>query len=404
MHSLAWRACAVVVTTAVLCAHGDASAAPRVAFANAAELDRGAETLIESLRPGLIQDGYETVPPGDLREALEAPLAASEDRLAQARSLLATAKDAYAGFQFDRALEQLADVDPLLADQPQSDRLIEILAERYVLAGLVHAGAKRPTEAEAAFAMVKRLRPDRQLDPATYHPRIVALFAQAGARAGAEVSVRIEGTPGARVVVDGATIGKAPVTVSLATGTHYVNVDAEGFVPAGAAIEVAAETAHFSFRLEAAPADARARRLRDQLMASDSPADLSAAAAGICALAEASVVVIVRNRAGSTFEAAVYRCESSDLGDWVALPSAQFFAALGPAAPGDSGGTRERRRLTPADPARDRGRTRSWYRTWWGTGLLAGAAVAAGTALYLALRPDDEFAIGTWCVEGECAP
>ncbi len=388
---------------AALLSHGKAWAAPRLAFANAAELDRGAKTLIESLRPGLIQDGYETVPPGELRDALEAPLAASEDRLAQARSLLAAAKDAYAGFQFEKALEELAQINPLLSDQHFSDKLTEILAERYVLEGLVYVGAKKPSRAEAAFAVVKQLRPERKLDPATYHPRIVALFDKAGADAGAAVSVEIDSTPGAHVWVDGKEVGKAPAKLSLALGTHYVNVQADGFIPIGRAIEVTSETKPLSFPLKAAPAEARARHLRDSLMASSSPGDISAAAAGICALAEADLVVIVRNREGSAFEAAVYRCTPPELGEWLPLPSAQFFAALGPAEP-NKGGRVQDRRLTRTTPTRERSDGRAWYRTWWGAGLLAGAAVTAGTVLYFALRPEDEYAIGTWCVDGSCVP
>jgi hypothetical protein len=402
MRSVGPRVHAIVVVAVLALSHGKAWAAPRVAFANAAELDRGAKTLIESLRPGLIQDGYETVPPGDLREALEAPLAASEDRLAQARSLLAAAKDAYAGFQFERALEQLARVNPLLAEQHYSDKLAKILAERYVLEGLVYVGAKNPSRAEAAFAMVKRLRPDRKLDPATYHPRIVELFAKAGTGKGAEVPVQIDSTAGARVLVDGAEVGEAPTAISLAAGTHYINLDAPGQVPMGRAVEVTPETAHLSFPLKAAPAEARARRLRDQLMASKSPDELAAAANGICALVEANVVVIIRNREGATFEAAVYRCEPADLSDWVALPSAQFFAALGPAVPGEERRAPDRR-LTRTGPVRDSGKKRSWYRTWWGASLLAGAAAAAGTVLYFSLRPEDEYVIDTWCVGGECS-
>jgi len=367
----------------------EAIAAPRVAFANAAELDRGAKTLIESLRPGLIQDGYETVPPGALRDAMEAPLAASDDRLARARSLLAAAKDAYAGFQFEDALGDLARVDAALANQPHSEELIDILAERYVLEGLVHAGAKNKARAEAAFAVVKRLHPARRLDPATYHPRIVALFGRAGARPGAEVTVRIDARVGARVMVDNKEVGKAPVELPMVAGIHHVSVDAEGHVPVGKAIDVTPKTTQ------------QTRRLRDELRTAKSTRELQAAADGLCALAKADILVAVRNRNESAFEAAVYRCERRELGEWVPIPSAQFFAALGPAAPASTkSGTNPR--LVARPPDDERSGKRGWYRTWWGTGLIAGAAAAVGTAAYFAFRPQDEFVIGGWCVGEEC--
>ena len=385
-----------------LCA-GSAAAAPRLAFVNAAELDRGARTLIESLRPGLVQDGYETLPPGELRDALEAPLAASEDHLAQARSLLAQAKDAYAGFEFDAALEHLRRIVPLISALPYSKELLEILAERYLLEGLVHAGSRNPTGAQAAFAVVKRLHPDRELDPGTYHPRIVELYSRAGTEDREQVSLRIETTPGAKVVIDGVAVASASEPISLSLGTHYVSVDADGFIPRGAMVEVAPEITALSLPLNVAPPEARARRLRNESIATTSPAELARAAGGVCALARATVVVIVRNRAGSTFEAAVYRCEGGDLGAWVPLPSAQFFAALGP-----SGVTTAEplvgSRLPTVEATQKKPRDKRWYRTWWGTGLLAGTAIALGTALYFGLQPADEFAISQWCVKEDCKP
>ena len=137
--------------------------------------------------------------------------------------------------------------------------------------GVVDAERGAVPRALEAVRLVHRLDPARRaLDPGSYRPKIVQLYAQAGATPETRethLDVVTE-PPGAEVWIDGRRAGTAPLARSLGVGFHYVAAAAEGSAPR---IEKpllrAGEDTRLSLLLSRAPPEERARQARVELAA-----------------------------------------------------------------------------------------------------------------------------------------
>lgn len=386
-----------------------ASAARTVGFAN---LDgQAAEGSIEEARGELGRHGYRALDSGALRAALEEPLpagAAATPTLRRARNQLAAAREAYASFEYDRALAELARIDELLLDREPSGPVLEILVQRHLLAGQVHEGRDRPDEALDSFRLVRHLDPSRtELDPGEYRPRVVSLYKKSRpSRANGTLDIAV--TPaGAQVWIDGRAVGRAPLDAGgLGPGPHWVVVSALGRRPRGRLIAVdTGKRRTVTLELDKQPAAERIAELRRALVSASSRDELEAGAAELAAAADVEVMVLVRARAG-TVEGAAFDTARGELGAWAPLPSRGFWLVLTPqqALGGDGGDGDgdggEDGSLTGSGGAR--GDDRSWYQTGWGKGLIIGGGVViAGAILYAVLAGgDDTYTLGGWCFEG----
>lgn len=404
------RRVAVLLGLCIGPAAAAASGARQVGFANLAGTE--AERSIDAARKQLGRHGYRPVDSGSLRAALEEPLpqgAGATPALGRARNHLAAAREAYASFEYDRALGELERIDELLLDREPSQPLIDIMVQRHLLAGQVHESRDEPDEAVEAFRLVRHLDPARtSLDPGEYRPRVVSLYKKA--RAGkADATLAIEVAPaGASVWIDGRSMGRAPVDArGLTPGRHWVVASALGRSPRGRLVKIGAgKRKSITLELEKRSAADRIAEVRRELASASSRDELEAGAAELAGAAEVEVMVLVRGR-GDAVEGAAFDTARGELGAWAPLPSRGFWLVLTPGeALGDqdgAGGGRGGPIL--GNPDRDDGGDRSWYQTGWGKGLLigGGVAVVASTVLYFVLAGgEDTYTIGGWCFEGDC--
>jgi hypothetical protein len=383
-----------------------ASAARTVGFAN---LDgQAAESSIEEARGELGRHGYRPLDSGALRAALEEPLpagAAATPALRRARNHLAAAREAYASFEYDRALAELARIDELLLEREPSGPVLEILVQRHLLAGQVHEGRDRPDEALESFRLVRHLDPGRtELDPGEYRPRVVSLYRKSRpSRANSTLEVAV--TPaGAHIWIDGRAIGRAPLEASgLAPGPHWVVASAAGRQPRGQLVTAeAGKKRAVELELAARPAADRIAELRRALVSTSSRDELEAGAAELAAAADVDVMVLVRARSG-TVEGAAFDTARGELGAWAPLPSRGFWLVLTPqqALSGDDDDGGEDGGALVGGGDRDQP-SRSWYQTGWGKGLIIGGGVViTGAILWAVLAGgDDTYSLGGWCFEG----
>lgn len=412
LHCSLVRACVLVV--GVLGLSGVASAdPPRVGFANAARSAKGAQTVIESLRMGVANEGFRPLSAGTLRSALEDPFVLETlGTLDDAVTALDRAKDSYASFEYGPALGHLQKADDILRELPTNARVIEVIADRYLLAGLVFAGRGADSQAAESFRVVQRLAPDRKsLDAGTYRPTIVKLYKKALAAKLATVDIEVAtDPPGAQVWIDGKATGAAPIKLTVARGLHRVAANADGHRPLAKMIDVAADPPPIELVLRRPSVEKRIHALRHEL--ATGPADDAAAwktgAGQLSALSGMELMVIVRNAGEGVFEAAIFHNKSGELGRWIPVPSSKFYTAINP-RPERRPEVTPRSRQVPAgalDASVDTGKDdESWYSTWWGRSLIVGgAAVAVGAVVFAVTRDssDNSVGIGDWCFGAEC--
>jgi hypothetical protein len=398
-------ACRVAVLAGVaLASASDAAAERHVGFAVLAGSEPApVATAIARVRADLPSLGFTAMPPGALRDALEGPLSDSGEAavLARVRELTDRAKEAYAGFEYERALAELEAIDRVLLDREPTPTTVELLAERHLLAGVVHEGRGRQTDARRAFQLVHHLDPQlRSLDSGTYRPQVVKLFAQALAADDRRVSLRVTSEPdGARVWLDGRAIGEAPLELRLASsGAHWVVASAPGHRTRGRLVELdpAEPQSQLTLALKArAPAE-NAIALRRALSASG---EREQRAAELARAAGVDVLVLVRTRGGQVEGAAIDPRHPNGL-TWLAMPSAPFSRQL--AAPPAAAGASGSELVLPAVSADSADRSPSWYGTWWGrTLLVAGGLAATGAVIYAVTAGDDPgYVVGDFCFEG----
>lgn len=391
-------ACRVAVLAGVaLASASDAAAERRVGFAVLAGSEPApVASAIASVRADLPSLGFSAMPAGALRDALEGPLADSDESaaLARGRELLERAKDAFAEFEYERALAELEAIDRVLLDREPTRPFVELLVERYILAGVVHEGRSRPADARRAFQLVHHLDPERRaLDSGAYRPQVVKLFAQAIAAGQRRMTIQVAVEPvGARVWLDGRPVGEAPLELALSSaGRHWVVASAPGLRARGVMVDLdgAAAQSQLALALESrAPAE-RALALRRSLGASGGPR-----AAELARAAGVDILVLVRTRAGKV-EGAAFDPRDPDSLDWLAMPSAPFSRRL-------AGPPRGEALVMPAVVEAD-DRSPSWYGTWWGrTLIVAGGLAAAGAVVYAVTAGGDDpgFSVGGFCFEG----
>jgi hypothetical protein len=156
-------ACRVAVLAGVaLASASDAAADRRVGFAVLAGSEPAPVAgAIASVRADLPSLGFTAMPAGALRDALEGPLSDTSEAaaLGRGRELLERARDAYAEFEYERALAELEAIDRVLIDREPTQPAVELLIERHILGGVVHESRGRPAEARRAFRLVHHLDP-----------------------------------------------------------------------------------------------------------------------------------------------------------------------------------------------------------------------------------------------------
>jgi hypothetical protein len=383
-----------------------AAAAPRrVALLNVADDQDAGQAATRALRSALLADVmFGPLPAGDLARALEDPIArTAEDPeaevLAAADHSLASAAEARAAFEDDRALAELrAAEQSLLAVRP-TGAVVARLAEVNFQIGILAMGREESDRAIDGFRVVHRLDPGRgALDPARYMPPVLAAYQAAALpqKKSAKILVR---TPydRAEVLVDGQLVGTTPHEADLEAGVHYVWTEFPAYAPAGARIvAVADQTETVQLPLRPLPAAERIRQVRRELLgpaARRPPAtdDIVAAAASVADIAGVPVVIVIVGVDPAALDAVVYSSQSGDVttrAAWQADAAGAIVAALpGRLLPSGSGGG-----PPPPPPPPP-----PWYRTRWGIAAISGGVVLTLVGVAALAQDDTPPLSGTCC-------
>jgi hypothetical protein len=406
----------VVVTCAALfkAPEGHADGVVRVGLVNVVAGDGGRQT-IAALRARLEQRPSVALPRDAARAALEEPLADDSDggdgalRL-RASQLLRAAQDGYSRFDYDGALERLRQADLTLATASPSVAVAQLLVDINLLVGVVEADRGDVPRALDAFRVVQRLAPGRKtLDPGSFRPRVVALYAQAMAPASdprrSRLSV-VTDPAGASVWLDGRPAGTAPKELTLDAGFHYVAAVVEGSTPRlEKPVLRAGEASRVTLLLARLPPEERARQARADLGAGRT--SWAHGAAILASAASVDFLVLVRGARDDAQQAAIYDARSGALGPWMAAaPAEPVLTALAirmTPAPTTGGPA-----FAPEALARDPSPAvaTAWYRSWWVVPplLVAGAAAALGTLWIIDRERTTTYTINRWCFDRTCSP
>jgi len=407
-----------ILAWAVICAStGSATAAPNPTSGRATTPARRAVAVVDATgQPdgiALARDIQAAVATSDqlapLGDAATAALTGPLDdedaaNLAAARRALADARDAVAHFDRPAALSHAAAGQARLLSASPGREAVSLLADLMFVEGLAQATDGDVAAAVEAFAAVRRLDPDRTIDPLKFLPDVVRAFRAAGQPAGrGSIAATIDG-PGLEVWVDGNRIGAAPAVVSAPAGIHFVVATGPDAISVGARLMVTRDRSSSITLITAAASPAlRLARLRRRLVAAP---DDAARAAAIASLAHATAVddaVLVVRAPGDRLGVRVWRNQAPGLGPvrfaQGNIPRDRWPAeALAPLA----GGARVveppvRRPLVSrrADPPQP------WWRERWArAGMVGGVvAVVAGVAAVIAISDPGRTTLGGVVVE-----
>ncbi len=156
-------------------------------------------------------------------------------RLDQARRLLQRAEDqvndnpAQAAKDARDGQHELWQVSPSRAVKPYADLTLVL--------GQALLNDRNHKDANAAFALVHKLDPNRTLDGMIYLPEVVEAFEATRRALGANGTIEIKGT--GRVTIDGTDVGLAPGGFPASAGGHVVWLTGPDRDTRGAAIVVA---------------------------------------------------------------------------------------------------------------------------------------------------------------------
>ena len=192
-------------------------------------------------------------PPGDLAQSARARAAFADaaqrrgasfvDATEPARTppSLVPALDAaladWAAFRFADALAKLDELARLADARGGGDLDQRQLGEIYLYRGLCRLEVGPAEAAWDDLVRAARLDPTRVIDPARFPPRAVAAYRRAAVEVTerGRVALEVAAPPGAALALDGhAFDGAATVPV----GTHFVAVDAAGYEPWAAVVDV----------------------------------------------------------------------------------------------------------------------------------------------------------------------
>ena len=174
----------------------------------------------------------------------DAPPTVSRDDLAgvlEAEELLVEARRAAVDFEESRALSLLARATDRLERSANVPGASEWLAEAETITGIVAAQANLPELSDAALIRAASLDATRVIKPAETAPAVVARFRELSAARTTALRGRFivrSAAPGARVYLDDAEIGPAPIEVVATVGRHVLRVSAPGHRTWGRAIDV----------------------------------------------------------------------------------------------------------------------------------------------------------------------
>lgn len=263
-----------------------------------------------------------------LDAALEGPFE-SEDKkpLEDAKQALANAEDALTQFDYKQAALD-AEAGRSLLTQVTPTEMAGPYTELTLVLGQALLGERKPNDAARAFALVHRLDPMRQLDPARYLPEIVDFY-RLSTPSSELAKLQIAGK--GRVWIDGIEKGTAPGSFEVGEGTHVVQLTGPDRITRGEEADV---PKHSSVVIPDQPADEqlKIRRARVSLAKAPDPAARSGAMQELAKLLDIHDAVLIDKRDGA-LEVQTWRDRAPGFSEFVAYHDQKPTDLLVPLAP-----------------------------------------------------------------------
>ncbi len=149
----------------------------------------------------------------------------------KAEALMAEAKDALQGSDFEKAQKLFQRAIKLLEDNADAVPDLRLLPEAYLQLAVVNFTDGREEEADDMLARAIHWDPERKLDESDYPPIFIRVFERARYNVLRRPRARIEvrGVAGSQVLFDGRNLGKTPLILDEALpGNHWIRVERPG--------------------------------------------------------------------------------------------------------------------------------------------------------------------------------
>lgn len=199
-----------------------------------------AEVLFEHPRLTAISDTA-------VAAALLTPLEPQRERhLVAAQQALTQAETALAQFDLRAAIAHGQAGITGLAQGGPSEAATQALAELAFVIGRAELTAKNSSEAQRWFALCARVAPRFAPEPARYVSSVLSAYAAAQREGEVRIPLTIDAQ--GEVTLDGAGLGYAPLTTTVAPGRHAVYVEALDYAPTMQIVNVEAPRSSVALR------------------------------------------------------------------------------------------------------------------------------------------------------------
>jgi hypothetical protein len=348
---------------------------------------------LDTIRRDLSVAGYTLNEKAALLRGLQGEVVV-DNTLEKAKTLLAEAQSDYENFELEDALEALQSVDSTLLDAANEEEARALLAERFLLAGLIRFAQKHNDKATNNFRLAHRLQPGKKsLDISSHRPSVVSLYGGAvrlNKNAKASTLARSWEPADATLYLDGKKLRK---DTKVTQGPHILTLRADGYASKSTALSLA-DSAEHSVRLKKLSLTKELKRLRE--IAAKGNSSKAKRFKKLASAVAVDTLVLVQDGSDGP-EGALYNRADHSLSSWVPIGGVRWESLL---TRSDDDGTAVT--VSSAGRSDDRG---PWFKQWWGGGLIVGGTAIVGTAIYFALSSSDstnmEANIDQWCF-GSC--
>ena len=303
------------------------------------------------------------------------PLATAKDDLARAEDALTQFDYKEAGRLADEGRDRLTGVTPTEMVGPYS--------ELTLILGQALLGERRGNDAARAFALVHRLDPMRQLDPARYLPEIIDIYRQS---APSTQTAKLQITGKGRVWIDGIERGSAPGSFEVGEGLHVVQLTGADRITRGVEVDV---PKHQEVEIPDQPADPelKVKRARIALAKAPDPAARAGAMQELAKLLDIHDAVLIDKRDG-TLEVQTWRDRAPGFSELIAYHQQKPTDLLVPLAPAKP--PEDPTKITvPFTPPPHVDETPWWRKRWVQASAGAAAVIGIVGAIVWATREHD---------------
>ncbi|MBI2376206.1 MAG: PEGA domain-containing protein [Deltaproteobacteria bacterium] len=149
----------------------------------------------------------------------------------KAQDLIAQGRAAMEDAELDAAISNLEKAVKLLEANAEALPDVRVLAEAYLQLGVAYFQNGNEDQTDETLGKAVHLDPDRKLDGSEYPPVFLRVFERSryDVLRRPRASIEVKAAPGAQVLFDGRSLGKAPLILEdVLPGNHWIRVERPG--------------------------------------------------------------------------------------------------------------------------------------------------------------------------------